>query len=71
VSRTGRRAGAGPADTSMLNPIFRLATPASLGVQAIAFSLHSLDNRHYGSGLRTRLGELREQLDIAGSRQRM
>jgi len=55
----------------MLNPIFRLATPASLGVQAIAFSLHSLDNRHYGSGLRTRLGELREQLDIAGSRQRM
>lgn len=31
----------------MLNPVFRLETPASLGLKAIACTLHGLDNRHY------------------------
>ena len=55
----------------MLSPIFRLATPPTLGLQANAFSLHSLDNRHYGSALKARLSELREQFDLNASRQRM
>lgn len=55
----------------MLNPVFRLLTPPTLGLQAIAFSLHSLDNRHYGSALKGRLSELLEQFDLNASRQRM
>lgn len=31
----------------MLSPVFRLETPASLGLKTIARTLHDLDNRRY------------------------
>lgn len=51
----------------MLNPVFRLETPASLGLKAIAFTLHGLDNRSHTPRLQARLRSLREAFDPAHS----
>lgn len=51
----------------MLNPVFRLETPASLGLKAIAFTLHGLDNQHYSARLLARLHSLREGFDPSHS----
>ena len=51
----------------MPNPVFRLETPARLGLKAIAFTLHGLDNLHYSRRLLERLGELRESFDPSHS----
>lgn len=55
----------------MMNPIFRLLTPDSLGLKVIAFSVHGLCNRHFTRCLNQRLVELTEQLDLAKSRLHM
>ncbi|SDU30774.1 B3/B4 domain-containing protein [Halopseudomonas salegens] len=55
----------------MLNPIFRLLTPDSLGLKVIAFTVHGLCNRHFTRSLNERLAELDEQLDLAKSRLHM
>lgn len=47
----------------MLNPVFLLETPASLGLSAYAFTLHDLANHDYSAMLRQRLKALREDLD--------
>ncbi len=51
----------------MLNPVFRLETPAGLGLKAIAFTLHGLDNHHYSERLLERLRHLRESFDPSHS----
>jgi len=38
----------------MLIPVFRLDTPAVLGLKAIAFTLHGLKNRTASAGLQRR-----------------
>lgn len=47
----------------MLNPVFHLETPATLGLSAYAFTLHDLANQHYSSELEQRLQHLRNDLD--------
>lgn len=47
----------------MLSPIFRLDTPPELGLKAVTFTLHGLDNRHYSPLLLERLQELRASFD--------
>jgi DNA/RNA-binding domain of Phe-tRNA-synthetase-like protein len=56
---------------AMFNPVFRLNTPANLGLQAIAFSLHALDNQHYSSALKNSLTRLRGLFDIQHSLRQM
>ena len=51
----------------MLNPVFRLETPASLGLKVIAFTLHGLDNQHYSPRLLERLRSLRASFDPSHS----
>lgn len=51
----------------MINPVFLLATPPNLGLQASAFSLHGLGNRHYSSALNHSLTQLRERFDLQHS----
>jgi DNA/RNA-binding domain of Phe-tRNA-synthetase-like protein len=55
----------------MFNPVFRLATPPNLGLQAIAFSLHALGNRHYSGALKESLTRLRSLFDIQHSLRQM
>ena len=55
----------------MFNPVFRLATPPNLGLQAIAFSLHALGNRHYSGALKDSLKRLRGLFDIQHSLRQM
>lgn len=52
----------------MLMPVFRLDTPADLGVRAIAFTLHGLNNRVASARLQHRLVELRAAFDAERSR---
>lgn len=47
----------------MLSPVFRLDTPPELGLKAVTFTLHGLDNRHYSAPLLQRLDELRAAFD--------
>jgi DNA/RNA-binding domain of Phe-tRNA-synthetase-like protein len=47
----------------MLNPVFRLCTPADLGLRALAFTLHGLDNRQRSPALENRLRHLRLAFD--------
>lgn len=47
----------------MLIPVFRLDTPADLGLKAIAFTLHGLNNRAASAWLQRRLFELRADFD--------
>lgn len=47
----------------MLMPVFRLDTPAELGLKAIAFTLHGLNNRLATARLQHRLVELRAAFD--------
>lgn len=55
----------------MLSPIFRLTTPTDLGLKAIAFSLHTLNNSHYSSALKDSLARLREGFDMHASLRQM
>lgn len=52
----------------MLMPVFRLDTPADLGLKAIAFTLHGLNNRVASAALQHRLVELRASFDAERSR---
>ncbi|MBV2131627.1 hypothetical protein KRX52_02315 [Pseudomonas sp. MAP12] len=51
----------------MLIPVFRLDTPADLGLKAIAFTLHGLNNRTPSAWLQRRLFELRADFDAERS----
>lgn len=51
----------------MLSPVFRLETPTSLGLKAIAFTLHGIDNRQYSASLLDRLHSLRSSFDPSHS----
>lgn len=51
----------------MLIPVFRLDTPADLGLKAIAFTLHGLNNRTPSAWLQRRLQELRAEFDAERS----
>lgn len=51
----------------MLMPVFRLDTPADLGVKVIAFTLHGLNNRVASARLQHRLAELRADFDAERS----
>jgi len=51
----------------MLNPVFSLATPSALGLKAVAFTLHGLDNRHAAPRVQARLHSLRAAFDPAHS----
>ncbi len=51
----------------MLSPVFRLDTPATLGLQAVAFTLHGLDNHHHSPQLQRRLQSLRRAFDPSHS----
>lgn len=51
----------------MLIPVFRLDTPADLGLKAIAFTLHGLNNRIPSARLQHRLLELRAAFDAERS----
>jgi DNA/RNA-binding domain of Phe-tRNA-synthetase-like protein len=53
---------------TMLMPVFRLDTPAELGLKAIAFTLHGLNNRMASARLQHRLAELRADFDAERSR---
>lgn len=55
----------------MLIPVFRLDTPADLGIKAIAFTLHGLDNRTASPRLQWRLQSLRAAFDAERSRSRL
>lgn len=48
----------------MFNPVFRLETPLDLGLKAIAFSLHALNNQQYSATLKQRLTRLRKHFDM-------
>lgn len=52
---------------TMLIPVFRLDTPADLGLKAIAFTLHGLDNRTSSARLHGRLQHLRAAFDAERS----
>lgn len=51
----------------MLIPVFRLDTPADLGLKVIAFTLHGLDNRTATARLQERLDSLRAGFDAEHS----
>lgn len=51
----------------MLIPVFRLDTPADLGLKAIAFTLHGLNNRTASAWLQRRLQDLRADFDAERS----
>lgn len=51
----------------MLSPVFRLDTPPSLGLKAVAFTLHGLDNHGYTPQLLHRLHSLRRAFDPSHS----
>lgn len=55
----------------MLSPIFRLTTPADLGLKAIAFSLHTLNNSHFSCALKDSLARLRGRFDMHASLRQM
>ena len=51
----------------MLSPVFRLDTPPALGLKAVAFTLHGLDNRQPTPQLQRRLHSLRLAFDPSHS----
>lgn len=57
--------------TTMLTPIFTAATPPSLGLKAIAFTVHQLCNATRSAALEHSLLRLRNDLDLKTSLRRM
>lgn len=55
----------------MFNPVFCLNAPASLGLKAIAFSLHQLCNQSRSTELEDSLARLRQGLQVQGSLRQM
>ncbi|MFC3609482.1 B3/B4 domain-containing protein [Stutzerimonas tarimensis] len=55
----------------MFNPVFCLNAPASLGLKAIAFTLHQLCNQARSEALGTSLDRLRSELQIQASLSQM